>query len=78
MTEAFLELSPDERREALTFAASESGRPAHLLEKDVKVVWALAVLGASAFDEHLVFKGGTSLAKGYGVIDRFSEDIDFT
>lgn len=78
MTEAFLALSPDERREALTFAASESGRPAHLLEKDVMVVWALAVLGASAFDEHLVFKGGTSLSKAYGVIDRFSEDIDLT
>ena len=25
---------------------------------------------------HLVFKGGTSLSKVFGVIDRFSEDID--
>lgn len=78
MTEAFLALSPDDKREALTFAASESGRPTHLLEKDIMVVWSLAVLGASAFDEHLVFKGGTSLSKAYGVIDRFSEDIDLT
>ena len=29
-----------------------------------------------AFGEHLTFKGGTSLSKGWGLIDRFSEDID--
>ena len=28
--------------------------------------------------EHCVFKGGTSLSKGFRVIDRFSEDIDIT
>ena len=26
----------------------------------------------------IIFKGGTSLSKAYGVIDRFSEDIDIT
>lgn len=26
--------------------------------------------------EHLVFKGGTSLSKGWKLIERFSEDID--
>lgn len=76
MSEAFLDLSAEERHDALALAASESGRPAHLLEKDVMVVWALGVLGSSAFDDHLVFKGGTSLSKAYGAIDRFSEDID--
>lgn len=78
MNDAFLDLSASERGEALSFAASESGRPPHLLEKDVMVVWALSVLGASDFDPHLVFKGGTSLSKAYGAIDRFSEDIDLT
>lgn len=78
MSEAFLNLSPNDRREALALAASLSGRPAHLLEKDVMVVWALGVLGASPFDEHLVFKGGTSLSKAYGAIERFSEDVDLT
>lgn len=78
MSDAFLALTADERREALIFAASESGRPVHLLEKDVMVVWALSVLGTSRFDAHLVFKGGTSLSKAYGAIDRFSEDIDLT
>jgi predicted nucleotidyltransferase component of viral defense system len=28
------------------------------------------------YSEHLSFKGGTSLSKGYGLIERFSEDID--
>jgi hypothetical protein len=62
----------------LSVAADQSGRPAHLLEKDVWVVWALAALYGSALGEHLVFKGGTSLSKAYGVIRRFSEDVDLT
>jgi len=78
MAEAFLQLSPDERREALEVAASASGRPVHLLEKDVWVVWSLATLFDAPFAAHLVFKGGTSLSKGYGAIHRFSEDIDLT
>jgi hypothetical protein len=56
----------------------DRGRPAHLLEKDVWAVWALAALYQSALREHLVFKGGTSLSKAYGVIRRFSEDVDLT
>jgi len=78
MAETFLELSLDDRRDALGVAADATGRPAHLLEKDVWVVWTLATLFASPLGEHLVFKGGTSLSKGYGVIRRFSEDVDLT
>jgi hypothetical protein len=59
-------------------AAEASGRPAHLLEKDVWVVWALQALFEAPFGEHLVFKGGTSLSKAYDVIQRFSEDVDLT
>lgn len=33
---------------------------------------------AQGLGEHLTFKGGTSLSKAYGIIDRFSEDIDLT
>lgn len=78
MADAFLHLPVTDRREALSVAADQSGRPAHLLEKDVWVVWALAALYGSALGEHLVFKGGTSLSKAYGVIRRFSEDVDLT
>jgi len=78
MTEAFLGLSAAERREALQVAASTSGRPLHVLEKDVWVVWTLSALFESDFGKHLVFKGGTSLSKAYKAIERFSEHIDVT
>ena len=71
--DAFLRLSMQDRREAMGVAANRSGRPAHLLEKDVWVVWTLAALYGSAIGEHLVLKGGTSLSKAYRVIRRFSE-----
>lgn len=74
----FFELSADERLEALVQAANASGRPPHLLEKDVWVVWCLRHLFAAPYAPHLVFKGGTSLSKAYGVIQRFSEDVDLT
>ena len=78
MAEAFLHLSSKDRLEALGVAATTSGRPLHLLEKDVWVVWALATLFESRFASHIVFKGGTSLSKAYKAIRRFSEDIDVT
>ena len=78
MADAFLRLPVEDRREAMSVAADRSGRPAHLLEKDAWVVWALATLYGSPLGEHLVFKGGTSLSKAYGVIRRFSEDVDLT
>ena len=64
----FFALSADERLEALVQAANASGRPPHLLEKDVWVVCSLRHLFAARYAPHLVFKGGTSLSKSYGVI----------
>lgn len=78
MADAFLLLPAEDRREVLSVAADRSGRPSHLLEKDAWVVWTLATLYGSSLGEHLVFKGGTSLSKAYGVIRRFSEDVDLT
>ncbi|GLR90386.1 nucleotidyl transferase AbiEii/AbiGii toxin family protein [Bradyrhizobium iriomotense] len=78
MAESYLALSRDERLEALGVVATASGRPVHLLEKDIWVVSALQGLFTSTFGDHLVFKGGTSLSKGYDIIHRFSEDIDLT
>jgi hypothetical protein len=74
----FIALPSADRREALAVASAETGRPIHLLEKDVWVVWTLDALFIAPFGEHLVFKGGTSLSKAYGIIQRFSEDIDVT
>jgi hypothetical protein len=42
------------------------------------VCWLLGVLFGSEFAGALVFKGGTSLSKVFGVTDRFSEDIDLS
>ena len=79
MADFWFSLSAADQREALAVAAAESGWPAYLLEKDIWVVWALQCLGA---DEQLLasltFKGGTSLSKAYGLIERFSEDVDLT
>ena len=78
MAEDYLKLSREDRLEALGVAATQSGRPIHLLEKDIWVVWAIDALFSSEFGKHLVFKGGTSLSKAYDVIGRFSEDVDVT
>lgn len=78
MADEFLRLSAPDRREALAVAAASSGRPLHLLDKDVWLVWLLDVLFRSPLGDHLVFKGGSSLSKGYQIISRFSEDVDLT
>jgi hypothetical protein len=76
VAESWFALSPEDQTEALAVAAAESGWPANLLEKDIWVVWALQTLGAERqLLETLTFKGGTSLSKAYGLIDRFSEDV---
>lgn len=74
----YFALPREDQREALLVAAERSGRPLHLLEKDVWIVWALHHLFTGPHAPHLVFKGGTSLAKAHGVIKRFSEDVDLT
>lgn len=49
-------------------------RPA-VIEKDYYVTEALRVIAQAAGDR-IIFKGGTSLSKGWNLIERFSEDID--
>lgn len=46
------------------------------IEKDYWITLVLKRLSESKFNNDVVFKGGTSLFKGYKIIDRFSEDID--
>ncbi len=59
--------------------AARRGVSAVMVEKDFWVSWTLAVLFAHPeFGEQLVFKGGTSLSKVFGAIERFSEDIDLS
>ena len=60
---------------AVERAAKELGLRAQFVEKDYWVTEVLRCLHRD-FAAHIVFKGGTSLSKGYGLIERFSEDID--
>lgn len=78
MPDSYFSLSDADRAEVLEVGRERSGRPAHLLEKDVWVVWTLGTLFGSPVGDDLTFKGGTSLSKAYGIIDRFSEDLDLT
>lgn len=58
--------------------ASALGINPGLVEKDWHVVRALSVLASlDRTDATPIFSGGTSLSKGWGLIKRFSEDIDF-
>jgi predicted nucleotidyltransferase component of viral defense system len=58
----------------LRIIEDETGVLAGLIEKDY---WIMHVLyGLKKLDFQFELKGGTSLSKGYKIIDRFSEDID--
>ena len=46
------------------------------VEKDYWITLILSRLANSKYVDESVFKGGTSLSKGYDLIDRFSEDVD--
>ena len=71
MADSWFTLSREDRAEALEVAAAQTGRPPHLLEKDIWVVWTLSAIYESILAERLTFKGGTSLSKLYKIIDRF-------
>lgn len=78
LADSWFTLSRQDQAEALEVAAGQTGRPPHLLEKDIWVVWTLSAIYSTPLGEKLTFKGGTSLSKAYKIIDRFSEDIDLT
>ncbi len=76
--ETFLSLPKEEQRLAITHVATEKGLPALVVEKDLWVTTILHLLFGENGTDGLVFKGGTSLSKGFDIIQRFSEDIDIT
>jgi hypothetical protein len=74
----FLELPAEERRLYIEQAAVRRNVSPVILEKDFWVCWLLGILFKSQFADSLVFKGGTSLSKVFGVIERFSKDLDLS
>jgi Nucleotidyl transferase AbiEii toxin, Type IV TA system len=77
---SFLRATPEDRRDAFLGTATRLGTPEQNVEKDFWVTFTLDVLfnGLPADHPRFLFKGGTSLSKAYGLISRFSEDIDIT
>ena len=65
---------------AFDTTALRLGTTSQNIEKDFWVCWTLDALfnGLKEGGPRLLFKGGTSLSKGFGLINRFSEDIDVT
>jgi predicted nucleotidyltransferase component of viral defense system len=62
--------------QAAEYFRSQGLRPA-IIEKDYYVTEALRIV-ATTGQEKIIFKGGTSLSKGWNLIQRFSEDIDIS
>lgn len=71
---------PRDRLDLFLATANRLGTPIGNVEKDFWVCWTLNALyhERPAAGPRLLFKGGTSLSKAYGLIERFSEDIDVT
>ncbi len=73
----FVRMPLDDRRDLFRETAAQRGFSSTVVvEKDFWVCWALKHLFELEDVPDLLFKGGTSLSKGFGLIDRFSEDID--
>lgn len=66
----------DQWKESIETVAAEERRTTQMVEKDT--LQSMILLDLSRSELPFVFKGGTSLSKAYGLIDRFSEDIDLS
>ena len=72
----WIKLSEEERLTILANVAESKGIVDNAVEKDYWVSMVLRSIFALPYATALVFKGGTSLSKGWALIERFSEDID--
>lgn len=72
----WVSLPLDERLTILGNIAEEKGVHENSIEKDFWVSMVLKAIFSQEYKDALCFKGGTSLSKGWNLIERFSEDID--
>ena len=73
----FIEMTDERRRLICEQAGAQTGLFDSSVEKDFWVCWTLEKLfNLPEWGQRLTFKGGTSLSKGWKLIERFSEDID--
>lgn len=78
--DTIIQATDDDRRGLFLTTAARLGTAVQNVEKDFWVRWTLDALfnGLQSGGPRLLFKGGTSLSKAYGLVSRFSEDIDIT
>lgn len=67
---------PEDRAALFTGTAAKKDISPEIIEKDFWVCWTLLQISRLTGLPRLIFKGGTSLSKVFGIIKRFSEDID--
>ena len=72
----FLKIPENEQRKIYQDISNQVGLPPQAIEKDAWVTLMLRMIFSSKLAKHFIFKGGTSLSKAFGLIQRFSEDID--
>lgn len=72
----FLTLTKEQRAAVFERVGASVGLPMQAVEKDFWVTVILQAVFSLPVAQHLIFKGGTSLSKAWGLISRFSEDID--
>lgn len=72
----FLQLTKERRKLIFSQTAVKTDLPSYAVEKDWWVTEIMRIVFSLPYAEAFVFKGGTSLSKGYDLIRRFSEDID--
>jgi hypothetical protein len=68
--------SPQDREALFTETAGRKDISPEIVEKDFWVCWILLQISRLTGLPRIIFKGGTSLSKVFGIIKRFSEDID--
>ncbi len=70
-------LSEKDKKALFHNTAAKMGMTDAIIEKDFWVCYMLDYLfHRCQWKNNIAFKGGTSLSKSYGLIERFSEDID--
>jgi len=76
MIKEWFKLSEGRRREIFNQTSQRAALPPWSVEKDWWASMVLKNLFELDLSGQIVFKGGTSLSKGWNLIQRFSEDVD--
>lgn len=76
MNTEWLRISRERKIDILNQVSNRTGLPPIAIEKDWWVTLTLHCTFNQKYSQQIIFKGGTSLSKGWNLIERFSEDID--